>query len=189
MKKGGDPNIVYPEESHDDSRNGIKIMTLDEQKKRESTSSAQKQQPKRNYKCTIAINYAQHNTLKSEKLVTSFTTLARYGLRLDGEDSDGLTVLDHAIMKNNEVLVDWLLANRAQGLDLNHRQPDGKTSVHTCIKPLAFGSYENVSILEKLHGAGFDLHARDDASSKTPLDYAMEFDSKTMAKALCRLID
>ena len=55
------------------------------------------------------------------------------------------------------------------------------------MKPLEFGSYENVKILRHLHANGFDLDARDSESS-TPLDYAMEQDSKVMAKELCKLL-
>jgi hypothetical protein len=66
------------------------------------------------------INYAQHNSLKEEHMIETFQTLIKYGARFEGVDSDGLTVLDHAIMKNNEVLVTWLLANQ-RGLVINHR--------------------------------------------------------------------
>lgn len=44
-------------------------------------------------------------------MIEAFQTLIKYGAKFDGDDSDGLNVLDHAIMKNNESLVTWLLAN------------------------------------------------------------------------------
>lgn len=111
----------------------------------------------------------------------------KYGAKFDGVDSDGKTVLDHAISTNNTDLVAWVLAN-PNGLDLEHRQPDGKSAVHVCVNPLGFGSYENVDILRRLHQAGLDLNARD-SSGKTPLDYAMAQDSKVMAKELCHLME
>lgn len=60
--------------------------------------------------------------------------------------------------------------------------------MHVCVKPLEFGSYENIHILRNLHTHGFDLNLRD-ALNKTPLDYAMEQDSKVMAKEICKLLD
>ena len=71
---------------------------------------------------------------------------------------------------------------------IDHRQLNGRTAVHVCVNPLGFGSYENVKILRKLHNSGFDLNARD-AQGKTPLDYAMEQDSKIMAKEICTLLN
>lgn len=101
----------------------------------------------------------------------------------------GLTVLEHAIMANNEAMVEFILANRQQcNLVIDHRQPEnGRTAVHVCVKPFEFGSFENVKILRSLHGAGFDLGAKD-CNGRTPLDYAMEQDSKVMAKELCKLL-
>ena len=190
MKQGADLNIVYPEKSHDDCKNGLKILKIqegtDSKKNRDSEASRTSTEAKRDYRCTIMINYAQHNSLKMEHMIETFQTLIKYGARFEGVDSDGLTVLDHAIMKNNEALVTWLLANQ-RGLVINHRQPDGRTAIHICVKPLGFGSYENVKILRKLHNSGFDLNARDN-TGKTPLDYAMEQDSKVMAKEICTLL-
>jgi ankyrin repeat protein len=133
------------------------------------------------------INYIQHNNLKEDHMIEAFQTLIKYGAKFDGIDSDGLNVLDHAIMKNNESLVNWLLNNQ-RGLVIDHRQPNGRTAVHMCVNPLGFGSYENVNILRKLHNSGFNLNARD-SQGKTPLDYAMEQDSKVMAKEICKLLN
>ena len=93
-------------------------------------------------------------------------------------------------MTNNEAIVEFILANRQQGnLVVNHRQPEnGRTAVHVCVKPFEFGSFENVKILRSLNDAGFDLSAAD-GNNRTPLDYAMEQDSKVMAKELCRLLE
>ena len=132
------------------------------------------------------INYAQHNSLSRDKMLTTFRTLLKYGAKFDKTDSNGLTVLEHAIMKNNEDLVAFILANKEAGIVVNHHEPiQGRTAVHICVKPLAFGSYENVKILGLLHEHGYDLNARDN-QNKTPMDYAMEQDSKLMAKELCK---
>ena len=93
-------------------------------------------------------------------------------------------------MANNEATVEFILANRLQGnLVIDHRQPEnGRTAVHVCVKPFEFGSFENVKILRSLNDAGFDLSAKD-GTNRTPLDYAMEQDSKVMAKELCKLLE
>lgn len=68
LRYGADLNVVYPEDSHDDKRNGLKIVEI----KRDATSSQQKRKKsrnsntsneteagaKRNYRCTVMINYA-----------------------------------------------------------------------------------------------------------------------------------
>ena len=102
----------------------------------------------------------------------------------------GLTVLEHAIIANNEAMVEFILANRQQcNLVIDHRQPEnGRTAVHVCVKPFEFGSFENVKILRSLNDAGFDLSAKD-GTNRTPLDYAMEQDSKVIAKELCKLLE
>ena len=120
------------------------------------------------------INYVQHNALKSENMLTSFRTLLKYGAKFDAVDSNNLNVLEHAILTNNEPLVMFILANKENGREINHMNPvNGKTAVHFCVKPLGFGSYENVTILENLALNGFNLAAKD-ADNKTPLNYAME---------------
>ena len=133
------------------------------------------------------INYILHDALKSEDMLNTFATLVAAGGRFDGIDSEGFTVLDHAIIKNNKAIVTYLLGQQGM-IDLNHRTPEGLSAVHLCVKPLGFGSYENVEILGMLKAHGFDLCARD-CSGKTPLDYAMGQDSKVMAKKLCNLLD
>jgi len=114
----------------------------------------------------------------------SFRTLLKYGARFDPVDSNGFRVLDHAIIKNNTALTRFILSNHSE---VDHRKPDGRTAVHICVKPIAFGSFENVEILRFLSEKGYDLGARDQ-HRKTALDYAMEQDSKVMAKELCRLM-
>lgn len=133
------------------------------------------------------INYILHDALKRDDMLNTFATLVTAGGKFDGVDSEGYTVLDHAIIKNNNAIVNYLLSQHGM-IDVNHRTPEGLNAVHLCVKPLGFGSYENVNMLEELQEYGFDLRARD-CSGKTPLDYAMGQDSKVMAKKLCNLID
>ena len=64
------------------------------------------------YKCSILINYARHNTLNESDMLATFKTLLNYGAKFDTTDSNGLTVLEHAIMNNNEALVEFILANK-----------------------------------------------------------------------------
>ena len=202
LKHGADPNIVYPEESHRDARDGLKIPKLapsgkQKGKHKRITSSAASEQSaqeeggegSQDYRCSIMINYVRHDALKSENMLATFRTLLKYGARFDGVDSRGLNVLEHAIMMNSESLVSFILANKDKGLDIGHYNPaNGQTAVHVCVKPLGFGSYENVNILQSLAENGFDLGAMD-AERKTALDYAMEQDSKVMAREICRLMN
>ena len=120
-------------------------------------------------------------------MLNTFATLVMAGGKFNGVDSEGFTVLDHAIMKNNKAIVNYLLGQQGK-IDLNHRTPEGLNAVHLCVKPLSFGSFENVEMLEMLVRFGFDMRARD-CSGKTPLDYAMAQDSKTTARKLCYLLD
>ena len=133
------------------------------------------------------INYILHEKLNNDDMLNTFATLVRAGGQFDGVDSKGFTVLDHAIIKNNKAIVNYLLGQQGM-IDVNHRTPEGLNAVHLCVKPLGFGSYENVEMLDMLNAYGFDLRARD-CSGKTPLDYAMGQDSKVMAKKLCNLLD
>ena len=96
-------------------------------------------------------------------MLTTFRTLLGYGAKFNATDSNGLSVLEHAIIKNNEALVEFILANKASAdLVIDHRQPtNGRSAIHVCVKPLEFGSYENVKILRNLFANGFDLNARD----------------------------
>lgn len=118
-------------------------------------------------------------------MLETFRTLMKYGARLDPVDSEGMLVLHHAIKKNNLPLVRYILANSQELTD--QRDSEGRTAVHMCVQPYAFGSFENVSMLRLLHETGHDL-AAPDKKGQTPLDYAMHQDSKVMAKELTRLM-
>lgn len=98
----------------------------------------------------------------------------KHGAKFDVADSNGMTLLEHAVIKNNENLVAFILSNKDNnGVEIDHRLPDGRTAVHLVVKPLGFGSFENLEILKMLHEHGFDLNIRDN-EQKTPLDHAME---------------
>ena len=100
--------------------------------------------------------------------------MLNYGAWFDLTDSDGLSVLDYAIINNNQAVVDFILTNMNQGNSvIDQTQPlSGNTSVHVCVQPLLFGSYENVQILRKLKESGFDLSIRNN-DGKSPLDFAL----------------
>ena len=55
------------------------------------------------------INYILHDKLKNDDMLNTFATLVTAGGQFDGVDSEGFTVLDHAIMKNNKAIVNYLL--------------------------------------------------------------------------------
>ena len=95
------------------------------------------------------INYILHDALKRDDMLNTFATLVAAGGKFDGVDSKGFTVLDHAIIKNNKAIVNYLLGQQRM-IDVNHRTPEGLNAVHLCVKPLGFGSYENVHMLEEL---------------------------------------
>ena len=48
-------------------------------------------------------------------MLTTFRVLIKYGARLDLADSNGLNVLQHAIKKNNEGLVRFIISNSQYG--------------------------------------------------------------------------
>ena len=76
MRAGANLNIIYPEKSHDNTRNGLKILDVDAtktgSKKRESSA---KNEAGRDYRCTIAINTAKHNLLNTGDMINSFRVL------------------------------------------------------------------------------------------------------------------
>jgi len=57
------------------------------------------------------MNYILQDSLKEAEMLETFRTLIKYRARLDPVDSDGLLVLHHAIKKNNEPLVRFILTN------------------------------------------------------------------------------
>ena len=59
--------------------------------------------------------------------------------------------------------------------------------MHYCVKPLSFGSYENVRLLKTLFENGYNLQ-KANKEGKTPLDFALSQDSQTMAKKICELL-
>ena len=190
LKHGANCNIIYPEDSHKDSIEGLKIPALlpDKKNKRVSAASDASKDAESvcNYRCSVLINYVQHDALTEEQMLATFRSLMQYGAKFDPVDSNGFTVLDHAIIKNNESLVQFILANPS-GLQTDHRKPDGRTAVHLCVRPLVTGSFENVKILSHLKQSGYDLAALDN-KNQTPLDFAMLMDSKVMAKALIQMM-
>ena len=162
LTKGADTNIVYPEDSHKDTKNGIVIPKLQGAKrtsKRDSAATEVDANAEAPYHCTIMINYIQHGALKEDSMLESFRTLVKYGAHFAPCDSNGLSVLDHAIIKNNEALVQFILANKEKGVMIDQRLPNGCTAVHTVVKPLGFGSFENIKILGMLYEHGYDLTA------------------------------
>ena len=121
-------------------------------------------------------------------MIETFRTMLKYNASFEAVDSNHMNVLEHAIVTNQEPLVQFILANKNKGLEIDHQNPiTGNTAAHLCVKPLGFGSYENVRILKLLSEHGFNLGMADFAG-KTALDYALEQESQVMARVLCRLM-
>lgn len=150
LKYGADPNIVYPEDSLRDMRDGLMIPAIGTQanknKKHKRDSAASNITQASNagtprYSCSIMMNYILQDNLNEQKMLESFRTLMKYGARLDPVDSDGLLVLHHAIKKNNEPLIRFILSNSQELVD--QFDSEGRSAAHLCVQPYAFGSYEN----------------------------------------------
>lgn len=93
----------------------------------------------------------------------------------------------YAIKGNDERLVDVLSQNSEKG-ELNNALQDraGKNAAHFVVNPVEFGSYENLQLLEKLHGLRYDLQCKD-KQGREPLDYAREQQSGKLRSKLAQL--
>ena len=67
----------------------------------------------------------------------------------------------------------FFINNAERGLLKNHMDNEGKNAIFYVVNPIAYGSFENVEILNMIinPGFGYDLAATD-KYGKTPLDYA-----------------
>lgn len=52
-----------------------------------------------------------------------------------------------------------------------HQDKAGRSAAHYVVNPIAFGTFENLEILKKLHEAGYDLSLKDN-QAKAPIWYA-----------------
>ena len=57
------------------------------------------------------INYVKHSELSKDHMLETLRTLLLFGAKFNLTDSEGLSVLDYAIINNNEYIVDFILAN------------------------------------------------------------------------------
>ena len=163
IMSGANVNIVYPEDSH-------KKKPLKNEKK----DVVDKE---KDYKCSLLINYMRHNHLSLENMVCTMSYLMSHGATFDILDSESLSVLIYALKHNSEELIQFLLDSKdTHKLDLNFKDARGWTVMHYCVQPLDFGSYENTTLLGKLHNAGFKYNGTD-KEGKTPLDLALSQDS------------
>ena len=57
--------------------------------------------------------------------------LDKFGAKVNIADSNGMTLLDHAIVKNEYDVVRWILDRTdSNGFDKNHALPDGRNASH-----------------------------------------------------------
>ena len=117
----------------------------------------------KNYKCTLLINYIRHNDwISNESMVLTLSYLVAHGATFDVTDSKGLSVMVYALKNNSEEQAQFLIDNRGTNkLNLNWKDPRGRSTMHYCVQPLNFGSYENNSLLKKLFNWGFKLNVTD----------------------------
>ena len=82
----------------------------------------------------------------------------------------------------------FFINNAERGLLKNHMDNEGKNAIFYVVNPIAYGSFENVEILNMIinPGFGFDLAATD-KYGKTPLDYAKLQKSGVPEKTRTRL--
>ena len=144
MEAGSNPNIVYPETSHNKKKS-----KKEEKEKRKSgetaDSKAENEEPE--YTCSILINYVRHNK-NLENLLESVKTLVSFGANFNQVDSLGRNVLHYAIINNNQSIFDFILSNSERySLDIACQDNQGFSAVHTVIRPHAFGSYNNIKML------------------------------------------
>ena len=94
MKHGADCNVIYPEDSHKDSIEGLKIPALFSNKKNKRVSAAsdatKEAESVCNYRCSVLINYVQHDALKEEHMLTTFRSLMQYGAKFDPVDTKSM---------------------------------------------------------------------------------------------------
>lgn len=76
---------------------------------------------------------------------------------------------------------------RVSAVQMNVKDDDGLTLVHHLVIPLKVGTFDNVAILKLLHDAGAPIADKDN-TGLTPLDYALNHNAPTLAKALQKLM-
>ena len=78
--------------------------------------------------------------------------------------------------------------DKRSSININAVDSSGRTAIHYLMKTCDNGTYENEEMLGMLARLGAKLSQRD-GWGKTPLDYAMESRSCTMASALQKLTE
>lgn len=101
------------------------------------------------------------------------TYLVKNGAVIDGKSKYGTPIMA-ATVKNNEAIVDLLLAN---GADPNIQDTNGKTALLYC------STFGLNTIAEKLLKAGATTNLKDNTGNK-PLDYAILRQNETLIKLL-----
>ncbi|CAD8085273.1 unnamed protein product [Paramecium sonneborni] len=124
----------------------------------------------------------QEFLLEDEIILTKFTEA---GCDINEKTESGETSLMLAIKINSMKLVNYVLNHPKFNKAIHSQDSQNRTPIHYVIQPLEFGSYENIDMLQLLVKQ-FDINQPDNFG-RTPLDYANDQDSGTMAEILKKL--
>ncbi|GLD98945.1 hypothetical protein PINS_up007663 [Pythium insidiosum] len=147
----------------------------------------------------IRVVYAATPSLRQ----ASIGVLLRYGARVNVPDTIGNCVYTHLVACNmatelrlalgmtktvsdpaDPKLVHTVHVPAAQMKQaVNHPNNRGETAVHVAVRPLAYGSYENIDILDMLLASGGSLKTKD-KEGRTPVDYTLEQSSRFIFRYL-----
>jgi len=108
---------------------------------------------------------------------------ARADANAAGTDDLGRAPLSLAVRANNTAVADCLLAALA---DPKAQDTSGRSALHHCVQPLAYGSYENAALLAALlrTPGGREATALADGAGATPVQLAVAQGSGRLAAVL-----
>lgn len=92
--------------------------------------------------------------------LTLIVKLINNGASIVAPDSLGRTPLIHSIIMNNSELVVGITPYLNKD-HFNYKTPNGWNSLNYVIRPLEYGSYENVDLFKLLCDSGADIHSVD----------------------------
>ncbi|CAK74015.1 unnamed protein product (macronuclear) [Paramecium tetraurelia] len=136
----------------------------------------------KNYQMSTILYLIQEYHLEDEITLNKFTDA---GCNINEKTDSGETSLMISIKINSIRLVSFIMNHPKFDKTLHSQDSQNRTPIHYVVQPLEFGSYENIQMLELL-SKYFDINQPDN-HGRTPLDYANDQDSGTMAEALKKL--